>query len=193
MAEDFDCPTGTCEDDEPRCADIEPGDTIDPNSVAHLERNECNACPATPPQARYITVRMRSPHTGYSEMRVLDGYYDCEGNEWKPGYKTMNYMFHGDPHPLLPRDLDNFTFRVVPVNSTIRGWQCRYVNGQIDDETEFMGTFDYADSGFWRGVGGGASRLVGADMIEDMHNDMDVAPHKVNGDYVPNLSRIYCR
>ncbi len=190
--DEFDCPEGTCGEDEPRCRDIELGDEIDPNSVAHLERNECNRCPASPPTP--VTVRKRRwvglllAPGGWEEYDEVVGYIDCEGNEWAPDNRFTSWHFHGDPNPLTT-DFDrmNATFRVVPSGS-VRGWQCRYVNGGLDDTSPDMGTYDYAPAGISEVIEG---ILPGGERNE--HDDMDVQPHNANGNYVPGLTTVYCR
>lgn len=109
------------------------------------------------------------------------------GAEWKPDNRYTSYWYHDDPNPpTTDFDRDNATFRVVP-NGSVRGWQCRYVRGALDDTSHAMGTYDYADSSVGAAIKG---RLW---IANDMHDEMDVNPHEGNGAYVPGLTRVYCQ
>lgn len=169
---DADCPTQLCAAAKP-CQRVKLGDVIDPNSDAHLRRNECNACPIKPPSPLYIRKRYKVPGTDWQvyERQVFTGYVDDLNNEWAPDNAVTAWWFHGDPFPGT-RDDANMTFRVVP-KGAVRGWQCRYVKGVLDDTSSQMGTYDYAD----------------APSVN--HTRMDVSPHNVNDKYVPNLTRQY--
>ncbi|WP_299848125.1 hypothetical protein [uncultured Paracoccus sp.] len=186
MTEPYDCPTGRCgATEDPPCRSVKLGDKIDPNSRAHLERNACNRCPNTPPRPVYIEkLNMRTGMT----FKVLDRWVDHEGNTWEPDNAATAWWFHDDPVPGF-RDEKNMTFRVARVASGAgRGWQCRYVGGKLDDTTKYMGTYDYAPApSAARAVG----NMIAPGTVENLHNAMDVAPHKVNGNYLPNLTQRY--
>lgn len=172
MAEDeFDCPTGNCgsAEPDPDCKSVKAGDTVEPNSKAHTERNRCNRCPKSPPRPVYIT----KPGRIYGTRQVLSHWTDDEGNIWAPDNAATAWWYHDDPFPGF-RDKNNMTFRVKSVASGGKGgWQCRYENGVLDDASPAMGTYDYAEAG------------------TSSHWSMDVSPHNANGNYVPNLTEQY--
>jgi hypothetical protein len=164
------CPTGKCASaaPDPDCRSVKVGDTIDPFSKLHTERNRCNRCPTTPPRPVYIT----KPGRLWGERRVLSHWTDSEGNTWAPDNAFTAWWFHDDPLPGT-RDNNNMTFRVVKTASGGRGWQCRYVAGKLDDTTNAMGTYDYAPAG------------------TGDHYAMDVSTHDANPNYVANLTQTY--
>ena len=169
MPQDFDCPTGECGEQEPDCRSVEVGDTIDPNSTLHTERNRCNRCPSTPPTPVYI----EKPAGRGQTHRVLSHWTDSENNTWAPDNAVSAWWFHGDPFPGF-RDRNNMTYRVVNVAAGGKGgWQCRYTNGVLDDTTADMGTYDYAPAG------------------TSDHVSMDVSTHNANSAYVGGLTEQY--
>jgi hypothetical protein len=165
-----DCPTGTCGAAvaDPDCRSVKRGDTINPQSKAHIERNSCNRCPKSPPRPVYIT----KPGKLWGTTRVLSHYTDDEGNRWAPDNAVTAWWYHNDPFPGL-RDNNNMTFRVVATGNGSRGWQCRYSGGALDDTTTAMGTFDYAPAG------------------TGDHISMDVTPHGANPHYKAGLTATY--
>ncbi len=171
MADGYNCPTGKCgKDTDPPCRSVKRGDTVAPNSRAHLERNACNRCPKKPPTPVYITKQ--NIRTGV-EFKVLDRWVDHEGNTWEPDNAVTAWWYHDDPIPGF-RDNGNMTFRVARVAAGgARGWQCRYKNGALDDTSKYMGTYDYAPAG------------------TTDHVSMDVSPHGKNSNYVGGLTQKY--
>lgn len=159
---DFDCPTGDC-GEALACEQVGLEDEIDAESVEHLERNACNKCPPSPPVAKYDVY--------YLWPDKFLGYFDCDGNEWEPDNRFSAYLYHDDPFPRPWRTPDDMTYRVVE-NGVVRGWQCRYVDGKLDDESTYMGTYDYAPSG------------------TTAHWNLDVTPHNENDGYAPNLTKL---
>lgn len=168
MPQDFDCPTGTC-GEEPICKQIKEGDDISSSSRAHLERNACNRCPSSNPTPVYSTSIWYDRHGNPRRSRRLTGFTDSEGNSWEPDNAGTAWIFHDDPFPGF-RTFENMTYRVVETTSGGRGWQCRYVDGVLDDTTSDMGTFDYAPA------------------PSGEHWSMDVMPHFGNSNYTPNLT-----
>lgn len=168
--QDFDCPTGECEEEHP-CESVKEGDKIDPNSVEHTERNACNRCPSSPPTPVYAqqTKRQRARHGPR-----LRHYTDSEGNIWSADNALTAAYFHGDPISNIysPPDNNNRTFRVESrADGGWPGWQCRYVDGAVDDTTEYMGTYDYGTA------------------PSSAHTSMDVSTHSDNNNYVPGLTQ----
>jgi hypothetical protein len=172
MAE-FDCPTGECDNSEPPCESVKPGDEIDPNSREHTERNACNRCPSSPPTPVY---RQQSAAQRARHGKRLSHYTDSEGNIWSADNSITAAIFHGDPISNIFTAADNNTrtFRVTSrADGGWPGWQCRYVDGAVDDTTGDMGTYDYGPA------------------PSSAHTSMDVSTHRANGNYVPGLTEQY--
>lgn len=166
--QDFDCPTGECAEEHP-CESVKEGDEIDPNSVEHIERNACNRCPSSPPTPVYEMVP--SWLNGYEPE--LSHYTDSEGNIWSTDNPFTAAWYHGDPlkNAIAP-DNNNRTFRVeTRADGGWPGWQCRYVDGALDDSSEYMGTYDYGTPG------------------TTDHYNMDVTTHGDNSGYAPGLTQ----
>ncbi len=165
MPQDFDCPTGNCAEEEPDCHSVQVGDTIEAGSKLHRERNKCNRCPRTPPRPVHIEKR------GFrgSVETVVSHWTDSEGNTWAADNPLTAWWYHGDPFLEANRDDNNKTFRVVSTVSGKGGWQCTYRGGVLDDQSELMGTYDYAPAG------------------TSAHVSMDVTPHS-DRNYTPNLT-----
>ncbi|MFM2391815.1 MAG: hypothetical protein RLZZ437_3370 [Pseudomonadota bacterium] len=173
----FDCPTGTC-DNKP-CSSIARNQkyTIDPFLAPHINRNQCNRCPTNHPFELTIERRMLLPN-----VVVLT---DAEGNIWNMDSAFTAPIFHGDPG-LGRRDAGTATYRVAKTaNDRAGGWQCRYYGGVLDDTSYDLGTYDYADApGILRAVG----RFAAGSYVDNLHDDMDVAPHAANPAYAPGLT-----
>jgi len=164
----YDCPTGTCRTDKV-CEEVVDGDTIDPSSREHVERNACNRCPASNPTPVMQVVDRFWP---LPDSEEVSHYEDHEGNQWLPDSIFTAPHFHGDAG-FGARDAPNMTYRIHISAAGGRGYQCRYYGGALDDTSLDLGTFDYADGGTL------------------MHKRMDVNPHGSNPNYAPNLTVTY--
>lgn len=178
--EAFNCPTGTC--DNTPCSDIprNVSRVIDPFSRAHVERNACNRCPTQPP------IRTVIPS---NSMFIPDTvvYLDSEGNKWGIDSAVAAPRFHGDGG-MIGREDGSSTYRVTKTaNGQSGGWQCRYYQGNLDDTSYDLGTYDYADAEIMAVIG---SKVPFAG-IENIHDTMDVQPHYANPRYTPGLTKKY--
>ncbi|MEL7090400.1 MAG: hypothetical protein AAFN94_01580 [Pseudomonadota bacterium] len=179
----YNCPTGTCGQDKV-CEDINVGDHIDPFGRAHIERNACNRCPSTNPTPM---TRVIPPGWIRGERQEITHYEDSEGNFWQPDSSLTAPIFHGDAG-LGNRTADNQTYRLERAMSGGRGWQCRYVGGQLDDTSVDLGTYDYAAA---PSVARAVGNFVTGGYVENAHDAMDVQPHKANPNYAPGLTETF--